>query len=455
MNEITQGICDTYDVAKANELLDTVLGFIASDELNDAEKQQIVEQSVQNFNEYVNPGFIPYRKSMSTNVKYVEWTDHDSHISDLYGEEFIDCLGGFGIYNFGHRNPQILGYVQRQLERQALHSQELLDPLRGYLAQVVARITPGDLRYCFFTNGGAEAVEMALKLARIASGKRHIISCIGGFHGKSSGALSVGGKALYRIPYLPLVQEVSHVRYGDINDLRLMVERLGAVGEQIAAVIVEPVQGEAGIIVPPVGYLQEVRELCDRNDIILIFDEIQTGMGRTGSYFRCLAEGVTPDIMTYGKAFGGGIMPITGIIARPQLWVEPLIENPWLLGSPTFGGNPLACAAALGAVNFMIKHDVPGMASTKGSFLLESFGQFKEKYPDVITDVRGVGLMIGVEFAAPEIGYAFARKMFSRKVLTSGTLNNAQTIRFEPPLTISQQDLEAVLGRMDASLSEL
>ncbi|MDR2108754.1 MAG: putrescine aminotransferase [Coriobacteriales bacterium] len=455
MNSITTRDGITYDVAKASELLDEALGFIASDHLDDDQKQQIIEQSVQNFNEYVNPGFIPYRKSMSTNVKYIEWTDSDSHIFDLYGEEFIDCLGGFGIYNFGHRNPKILSYVQKQLERQALHSQELLDPLRGYLAQVVARITPGDLRYCFFTNGGAEAVEMALKLARIASGKRHIISSIGGFHGKSSGALSVGGKALYRIPYLPLVQEVSHVRYGDIDDLRLMIERLTAVGEQIAAVIIEPVQGEAGIIVPPAGYLQQVRELCDSNDILLIFDEIQTGMGRTGSYFRCLEENVTPDIMTYGKAFGGGIMPITGIIARPHLWVEPLIDNPWLLGSPTFGGNPLACAAALGAIDFMIREDASGMARSKGAFLLDAFKGFMEKYPNAITDVRGVGLMIGVEFAAPELGYAFARGMFSRKVLTSGTLNNARIIRFEPPLTISQHDLDAVLERMDAALAEL
>jgi len=440
---------------KAREILDRVLGYITKENLTESDKQQLVEDSIFQYNEYVNPGWLKYRKSVSTNEAFVEWEDHDSYFTDVYGEQFIDCLGGFGIYMFGHRNPEILEFVRAQLGRQALHSQELLDPLRGYLARVLAEIAPGDLRYCFFTNGGAEAVEMALKLSRIATGKRWFITAVGGFHGKSMGAISVGGKATYRIPYTPMIQQVAHVIYGDIEDMRKTVKKLAAVGESIAAVILEPVQGEAGIILPPPGYLKAVRELCDEYGICLIIDEIQTGMGRTGSYFRCEAEGVTPDIMTYGKAFGGGIMPITGIIARPHLWVDELKENPWILGSPTFGGNPLACAAALGAINYMIKHDIPKQAREKGEYLLNGIKKLQTKYPGVIKDVRGIGLMMGVEFPKSEIGYAVAKGLFARRVMTAGTLNNATTIRFEPAATTSYEDFDKVLSRMDEALADV
>jgi putrescine aminotransferase len=440
---------------KAIEVLDKVMGFIESDSLTDADRKQLVTDSVDNYNNYINPGWLKYRKSVSTNEAFVEWEDHDSYFTDVYGDRFIDCLGGFGIFTFGHRNPEILKYVEKQLHRQALHSQELLDPLRGYLAKAMAEITPGDLQYCFFTNGGAEAVEMALKLSRIATGGRWFISSVGGFHGKSMGAVSVGGKSTYRTPYVPMVQQVAHAIYGDIEDMKKTIWKLQSVGESIAAVILEPVQGEAGVIIPPAGYLKAVRELCDEHKICLIFDEIQTGMGRTGAYFRCCEEDVTPDIMTYGKAFGGGIMPITGIIARPWLWVDELKENPWLLGSPTFGGNPLACSAALGAINFMVKHDVPAMARDKGKFLMEGLAKMKEKYPSLIADLRGVGLMIGLEFHESPTGYAVAKALFKRKVMTAGTLNNARVIRFEPAATTSYEDFSKVLELMDEALAEV
>jgi len=440
---------------KAMGILDKVLAFIEKDALTEEDKKALVDDSIQNYDGYVNPGWLKYRKSVSTNEAFVEWTDHDSYFTDVYGESFIDCLGGFGIYNFGHRNPEILGYVKKQLDRQALHSQELLDPLRGYLAHAMAEITPGDLQYCFFTNGGAEAVEMALKLSRVASGKNWIISSVGGFHGKSMGAISVGGKATYRVPYLPMLQQVSHVIYGDIEDMRKTVEKLLKVGEGIAAVILEPVQGEAGVIIPPSGYLKAVREICDEYGIYLILDEIQTGMGRTGTFFRCEAEDVVPDIMTYGKAFGGGIMPITGIIARSGLWVDALVDNPWLLGSPTFGGNPLACSAALASLSFMIRHDVPTQASEKGDFLIRQLQALKARHPRVIKDVRGVGLLIGVEFFSSDMGYAAAKGMFKRNVMTAGTLNNATTIRIEPPLTMSYEDFGKVITRMEETLCDI
>lgn len=434
--------------------LERVIGYIHSDELSDADKELMTKETLDYFDNFVSPGWLQYRKSVSTNSATLEWTDHDSICEGLYGEEFIDCLGGFGIYTCGHRNPAILETVKAQLDHQALHSQELLDPLRGYLAKAVADITPGDLKYCFFTNGGAEAVEMALKLARIATGGRWYISTVGAFHGKTMGAVSMGGKNTYRVPYTPMVQQVQHVEYGNAEDARKAIKNLVAVGEKVAAMIVEPIQGEAGIIVPPAGYLQELREICDEYGVALIFDEIQTGMGRTGNMWRCAEEGVVPDIMTYGKAFGGGVMPITGIICRPDMWTDELVDNPWLLGSPTFGGNPVCCSAALATIKYMIEEDVPGQCRDKGIILKAGLDALKDKYSDIIDDVRGLGLMLAVEFKTSDLGYEVAKGMFARGVMTAGTLVNAKCIRFEPPAVITEEEIAQVLERLDSALAE-
>lgn len=434
--------------------LEKVIGYIHSDSLTEKEKDTITKETVNYFDNYVSPGWLKYRKSVSTNSAVVEWTDHDGICSGLYGEEFIDCLGGFGIYTCGHRNAEILDTVKAQLDHQALHSQELLDPLRGYLAKAMADITPGDLEYCFFTNGGAEAVEMALKLARIATGGRWYISTVGAFHGKSMGAVSMGGKGTYRVPYTPMVQQVQHVEYGNAEDARKAIRNLQAVGEKVAAMIVEPIQGEAGVIIPPEGYLKELRKICDEYGVALIFDEIQCGMGRTGTMWRCEAEGVTPDIMAYGKAFGGGIMPITGIICRKEMWTEELVDNPWLLGSPTFGGNPVCCSAAIATIKYMIDHNVPGQCAEKGKYLKEGLNSLKEKYPTVIDDVRGIGLMLAVEFTACDVGYSVAKGLFARGVMTAGTLVNAKCVRFEPAAIITKEQIDQVISRMDAALAD-
>lgn len=434
--------------------LDRVIGYIHSDQLSDADKETMTEETLHYFDTYVSPGWLQYRKSVSSNSAVLEWTDHESVIEGLYGEEFIDCLGGFGIYTCGHRNEAILGTVEAQLKHQALHSQELLDPLRGYLAKAVSSITPGDLEKCFFTNGGAEAAEMGLKLARIATGGRWYISMVGAFHGKTMGAVSVGGKNTYRTPYTPMIQQVQHVEYGNAADARKAIENLVAVGESVAAIIVEPIQGEAGIIVPPKGYLTELREICDEFGVALIFDEIQTGMGRTGTFWRCEEEGVTPDILLFGKAFGGGILPITGLICRPNMWVQELIDNPWLLGSPTFGGNPVCCSAALATIKYMIDEDIPGQCRDKGKILKKGLEDLQKKFPTVIEDVRGVGLMLATEFVKSEVGYSVAKGMFDRGVLTAGTLVNAKCVRFEPPAIITEEQIAEVLTRMEAALTD-
>jgi putrescine aminotransferase len=233
------------------------------------------------------------------------------------------------------------------------------------------------------------------------------------------------------------------------------IDNLITVGEKVAGVIIEPIQGEAGVQIPPQGYLTAVREICDKYGVAMIVDEIQTGMGRTGTMWRCEVENVTPDIMTYGKAYGGGIMPITGIIARPHMWIDKLKENPWILGSPTFGGNPLACSAAISTIKFMLEHDIPNVCKQKGEMFLEALAKLHDKYPTVLTEFRGAGLLICMEFPTAEVGYAVIKGLFDRHVMTAGTLVNAKTVRIEPPAVLSDESIATVLKSLDEALAEV
>ena len=441
-----------------------VVGMIEADALTDAQKEAMIKESIANFNENVNPGWLEYRKSVSTDSAFVEWEDEGEVFKDVYGTEFIDCLGGFGIYACGHGNPEIKKTVRAQLDRYCLHSQELVDPLRGYLAKILAMITPGDLQYSFFTNGGAEAIEMALKLARLATGGKWYISTVNAFHGKSMGAISLGGKAAYREDYIPMIQQVQHVEYGNAAATEAAVKNLVAVGEKVAAIIVEPIQGEGGVIIPPEGYLKELRRIADEYGCCLIFDEIQTGLGRTGTMWRCDHEGVTPDIMTYGKASSGGVVPITGIIARPWTYEKSgvgtgttgkMFDNPWILGSPTFGGNPLACAAFISTIRFMLENDIPGEMAKKGEYYMKGLAKLQEKYPTVLKDIRGAGLLICMEFPEAEVGYEVTKGLFARKVMTAGTLVNAKTVRIEPPATQSYETIDKVLEALDGAIADV
>ena len=451
------------NMQKALEEARRVVGMIEAETLTEAEKKAVIEDSIKNFNENVNPGWLEYRKSVSTDSAFVEWEDEGDVFRDVYGTEFIDCLGGFGIYACGHGNPEIKKTVRAQLDRYCLHSQELVDPLRGYLANILAMITPGDLQYSFFCNGGAEAVEMALKLARLATGGRWYISTTGAFHGKSMGAISMGGKAAYREDYVPMIQQVQHVKYGDAEAARVAVENLEIVGEKVAAIIVEPIQGEAGVMIPPDGYLKALRKIADDHGIALIFDEIQTGLCRTGTLWRADYEDVTPDIMTFGKASSGGLVPITGIIARPWTYEKSgcgtgcegkMFDNPWILGSPTFGGNPLACSAFIATVKYMLENDMPKMSKEKGDYYLAGLKKLQEKYPTVLTTFRGSGMLICMEFPEAEVGYNVTKELFAQNVMTAGTLVNAKTVRIEPPITQAYETIDKVLAALDVAMAK-
>ncbi|WNS78524.1 putrescine aminotransferase [Domibacillus sp. DTU_2020_1001157_1_SI_ALB_TIR_016] len=446
---------ENQQYTEVSEYINKVLSLIEKEAITEEEAQWITKETVDGFREHVNPGFLEYRKTVTVDTQFaaVEWSDEGSCFRDVNGKEYIDCLGGFGIYNVGHRNPKVVKAVQDQLKRQALHSQDLLDPLRAMLAKILADITPGDLKYAFFTNSGTESVEAALKLAKMHSDRTTFISTTRSFHGKSLGSLSGTAKGIFRKPFLPLIPGFRHVPFGDIDMMRKTFETCAMVGEDVAAVILEPIQGEGGIILPPDGYLKQVRELCDEYETLLIFDEVQTGMGRTGKMFAAELYEVEPDILCLAKAFGGGVMPAGAIVANEKTF-KSLFDNPFM-HTTTFGGNPLACAAAIATINVLIEENLPARAAEIGDYFLAGLKEAAAEHGDKVMEIRGKGLMIGIEFHKDEVGYALSKGMFDEGILVAGTLVNSKTIRIEPPLTIAKEEVDKVVATFKKVLDTL
>ena len=431
------------------------LELVAGREMSTEEMQAFITETVDSYERYSNRGFISYRKAVTQAGQFaaLEWSGKGAILHDLLGREYIDCLGGYGIFSAGVNHPKIVKAVTDQLGRMALNSQELLEPWRAALAKVLAEVTPGDLQNSFFINNGTDAIEGAIKLARLYTKRHTFISTLGGFHGKSMGSLSLMGKASFREPFQSGLQDVRFVPYGDAAALEDELQRCDLVGTHVAGVVLEPVQGEAGGVVPPDDYLPRARAACTKYGALLIADEIQTGMGRTGKLWGVDHWDVVPDIMCLGKSIGGGVMPLSAFIANPTVW-EVMIPNP-IIHSTTFGGNPLACAAGLAAIEVTLEEDLPGQAAAKGDFLLRELADLQRKYPQVLAEAHGKGLLIGLEFPVQEIGWQVAAGLFKRGVLVAGTYSKAQVIRVEPPLGIPMELLQEMLNRLEDTFKEV
>jgi putrescine aminotransferase len=431
--------------------------LIESHAIAPADAEWITRETVEGFREHVNPGFLEYRKATSIEgaEAVVEWADAGPNsYRDVTGREYIDCLGGFGIFNVGHRHPKVVKAVMDQLRRQPLHSQDLLDPLRAMLATALSMIAPPGLDFAFFCNSGTEAVEGALKLARAYDpAKQTIVAATKGFHGKSYGSLSASAKAEFRRPFGPMLPNIEHVPFNDLLALADMMTSCKAVGEDVGAVLLEPIQGEGGVNIPSEDYLPGVRTLCDEFGALLILDEVQTGMGRTGTMFCCERYGVAPDLMCLAKAFGGGVMPAGAVVGRRAIFAR-LFDNPFLHTS-TFGGNPLACAAALATINVLIEERLPERAGKMGERMLAGIRRGVAGHEDLVADVRGMGLLMALEFHDHAAGFEFGKRMLDRGVLVSGTLVNARTIRIEPPLTITEEQADYVCQAIADSLNAM
>ncbi len=414
-------------------------------DLSDAEKKEIISATILSYKEYLNPGFLRFKKSADS--KAVEWSAYGATMYDINDRSFIDCLGGYGVFCLGHRPKAVIDAVIRTLERIGISSQELLSPYQSALAMELAQITPGDLKHSYFHSGGGEANDAGIKLARIATGRKKHVTFSMSFHGKTMGALSATNRERITKPFEPLVPGFIEVAYNDVEGVR------NVMSEEVASIIVEPIQGEGGINVPSDEFLLALRDICDEYGALLHVDEVQTGFGRTGKWFACEHSGVVPDIMTLGKALGGGVMPIAAVHAKPEVF-KPLEENPWYL-SCTFGGNPPACSAGIATIHELKRLGIIEEVAGKGELFIGLLKELKDDFGHKITDIRGRGLLIGVEFVDEETGNTVAKKLFEADVLTAHTANNPRVIRIEPPLVISVEEIHEVVRRMRKVLSEL
>jgi len=359
-----------------------------------------------------------------------------ARIWDDAGKVYIDCVGGHGVAIVGHCNPAVVQAICDQAHTLITCPEIFYNDVRARLLERLVSIAPAGLERAMLVNSGTEAVEAALKLARLSTGRPGLVAAQRGFHGRTMGALSVTWERQYREPFEPLIPGVTHVPYGHLERMQ------EAVTEQTAAVILEVVQGEGGVHLGDGDYLRAVQGLCHDNGTLLIVDEVQTGFGRTGRMFACEHYDLQPDLMAVAKGIAGGV-PMGAVLMGPR--VTNL--SPGVHGT-TFGGNPLACAAALAAVGYIIDHDLAGEARRKGEWALERLRRIDAR---VIREVRGLGLMIGIELRARVTPYLKALAEEGVMALPAGNT----VLRLLPPLVITDEELSEACDAIERVLTRV
>jgi len=361
-----------------------------------------------------------------------------SHVWDVDGKEYIDCMGGYGVALVGHQNERVVKAIKEQVDKIITVHSSLYNKTREEFLKILIGLAPKNLTQVHLNNSGAEAIEAAIKFARKFTGKKGMVAMKGSYHGKSFGALSLTFHPKYRKAFQPLVEKVSFASFGDIESLRSVID------DDTAFVILEPIQGESGIIVAPDGFLQDVRKLCDEKGILLIFDEIQAGLGRTGRLWACDHWNTAPDIMCLAKGIAGGVPMGATLVRADILAIINKGEH-----SSTFGGNPLSCAAGIAALKALTEDGLVENSEKMGKIFREGLERLKEKHP-IIRDIRGKGLMIGVELK-------FDVRDILMNLIKDGILmlySGRNILRILPPLVISEEDITKVLQSLDSVLSE-
>jgi len=361
-----------------------------------------------------------------------------AHVWDIDGKEYIDCMGGYGVALVGHQNQRVNKAIKEQLDKIITVHSSLYNKTREEFLKMLIGLAPKGLTQVHLNNSGAEAIEAAIKFARKFTGKKGMVAMKGSYHGKSFGALSLTFGPKYRKPFEPLVEKVSFASFGDIESLRSVID------DDTAFVILEPIQGESGIIVAPEGFLQEVRKLCDEKGILLIFDEIQAGLGRTGRLWACDHWNTAPDILCLAKGIAGGV-PMGATLVRPDI-LSSMNKGEH---SSTFGGNPISCAAGIAALKALTEDGLIENSEKMGKIFREGLEKLKEKHT-MIREIRGKGLMIGIEMK-------FEIKDILMGLIKEGILmlySGRNILRILPPLVISEDDITKVLHALDSILTE-
>ncbi len=357
---------------------------------------------------------------------------------DLAGKEYLDFMTGIGVALVGHCNPMVVAAIRAQSEKLLTCHGSFYNDARSEFLERLAGAAPKGLEKAVLTNSGTETVEAAMKLARRHTGRKKFVSMKGGYHGKTFGALSATWNRKYRDPFGPLLEGVDFAEYGDASSLASLV------GSETAAVIVEPIQGETGIIVPPSSYLEQAREICDKAGALLIFDEIQTGLGRTGKMWASEHWGVVPDIMTVSKGLGGGV-PVGAALSTPEVFSS--LERGE--HTSTFAGNPLACAAGSATLEFIRKNELPRKAETKGKVMKDALAKMASEHKTA-REARGMGLMLALEMRV-DIHRPLLDAMEHGAIFS---YCGKQIFRFLPPLVIDDSQiargLDVLRGALDA-----
>jgi putrescine aminotransferase len=410
---------------------------VAPDDSADAFRRGVIQLH----RDHVNKGLARVSALMGT---HIEMRSAGNYVFDENGQRYLDC-GGYGVFTLGHCHPAVVAAVTEQLHRMPISTRSLVNPEVAAAAEALNSVTPRGLDYVFFGSSGTEATEAAIKLAYV-NGKTSLISTHGGYHGKTLGALSVTGRPSYQEPFRAILAPVDFVRFGDVDEMSAALARAGSKG----CVIVEPVQAEGGVILPPDGYLAEVERLCRHHGAFLILDEIQTGLARLGTWWGMDREGVVPDILLSGKALGGGVVPVSAMIASSAAY-EKLNQSP-LLHTSTFSGNPLGASAVRATIEVMRSENVPAKAHALGEILLARFATLRTRHTRLLRDVRARGILMGFEFRADYLAGDFMGELLSKNVIVSYSLNAHRVVRLTPPAFLSDADVAWLVDAVEESM---
>jgi putrescine aminotransferase len=379
---------------------------------------------------------------------HMEVASEGAWLTTSDGERFLNA-GGYGVFIMGARHPVVMAEVERQLRTHPTSTRILLEPTVARAAEALVSVLPPGLDRVHFALSGAEAVETGLKLAR-AGGFRRTVSMKGGYHGKTLGALSATAKEVYQKPFRPLVPDFLHLPFGDAEALE--AELAAHPGE--VCVIVEPVQGEGGVIIPPEGYLKRVEELVRGYDGFLILDEVQSGMGRLGTWWGADLEGVQPDVLLTGKALGGGVLPVSAAVATRKAF-RPFDKDPYV-HTATFSGQPVLMAAVQGAIRAVQEEKLCDRAAELGAVLLPRIAEIAYRnIPDLVVEVRGKGLLIGVELVEAGLAGELLIELFNHGVVANHSMNGNSVVRFTPPAVLSDTDVAFLLNSFDLATRDL
>jgi putrescine aminotransferase len=409
--------------------------------MTDAAKQRALDQ----FATFISPQKVRVMKAAGLDI--IEGKRSGPWVWDLDGSRYLDCFTSAGSFNVGRRNPRVVAAAHAAVDELDNGNFLLCSQQKAQLAAKLAEVAPGQLSCTMFGSGGGEAIDFAIKLARGATGRPRIVSAVDGYHGHTGFALSAAGRASFREPFEPLMPEFAQVPFGDLDAMSEVLD------ERTAAVLLEPIQGEGGIVVPPPGYLAGVRAACDEAGALLMLDEIQTGLGRTGRWWASEHEQVVPDVMTVAKSLGGSLVPISAAIFTEELR-EFLIPNPFIHLS-TFGGSDLACAIALEVISLIQETGLVEHAAAMGERLFAGLHAIAAAHPEVIADVRGRGLMAGIQYAEDSLGPRMSYHLARHGVLAIYSGNQPAVMRFMPALVVGEEEVDFLLAALGQAIEDL